>query len=491
MSDEPAQGPVTTEAPAGLALPTPDLIAALSAIVGSEHALMAPADQARYLTEWRGRYVGRTPLVVRPGSTGEVARILAACHAARVGVVPQGGNTGLVGGQIPRETGGEIVLSLERLRAIRAVDSLARHLTVEAGLTVAEVRAHANSLDRQFCVSLASEGTCQIGGILATNAGGLDVLAHGSARDQVLGLEVVLADGRIWPGLRSLKKDNTGYDLKHLFVGSEGTLGIITAATLKLRAKPEETATAFLALADLEAARAVFDAVEETAGPMLTAFELMSAFAVDVVARHVPGARRPFASPARQPWYVLMELSGSPAHRPAHLVRDEIVAACAEAGAIADAVLPASQAQTRALWALREAMSEAQKHEGGSIKHDISVAPEHIPELIRRADAVAARICPGARPCAFGHFGDGNIHYNVSQPVGMDNAAFLALWDTMSAAVHDVVAELGGSISAEHGIGRMKRGELARLKNPVELALMRSLKAALDPRGILNPGKVV
>ncbi|MDX2287712.1 MAG: FAD-binding oxidoreductase [Hyphomicrobiaceae bacterium] len=469
--------------------PTPTLIAHLAAIVGPGHALTTSADQAAYLTEWRGLYTGRTLLVLRPGSTAEVSAILSACHEARVGVVPQGGNTGLVGGQIPFETGREIVVSLARLNRIRHVDPHGRHMTAEAGVTLASVQAEADRHGQFFPLSLASEGTCQIGGNLATNAGGLNVLAYGNAREQVSGLEVVLADGRVWDGLRALKKDNTGYDLRDLFIGSEGTLGIITAAVLKLRPRPAERYSAFLAVADLDAALAVFKRAEAKAGSRLTAFEFLSAFALRVVLAHVAGTRAPFG--ASYPWYLLLEVSAPEADGSGASLLEELLTALADDGLILKAVLPQTEAGRAAVWRLREELSDAQRHEGGSIKHDVSVPVEQIAEFIRRADSLVEQICPGARPCAFGHFGDGNIHYNVTQPAGMEKAAYLALWGMMNEAIHTLIAEMGGSISAEHGIGRLKRAELARFRSKVELDLMRALKAALDPRGILNPGKVI
>jgi FAD/FMN-containing dehydrogenase len=362
-------------------------------------------------------------------------------------------------------------------------------MVVEAGLTLAEAQGVAERAGRLFPLSLPSEGSCQIGGVLATNAGGVGVLAYGTARNLALGLEVVLADGQIWDGLKTLKKDNTGYDLRDLFIGSEGTLGIITAAALKLFPMPAEKATALVALPDIASVAALFRLAEARAHSGLTAFEFMSRLAVDLVQRHIPGTRLPLQESA--PWYVLMEISSAQPDGAATATLERLLGAATDAGLIADAVLAATLAQSQSLWRLRETASEAQKPEGGSIKHDISVPVARIPEFLERAAAVVEAVCPGARPVVFGHFGDGNVHYNVSQPRGMDRAAFLALWEPMSQAVHDVVARTGGSISAEHGIGQMKRAELARFKSPVEIALMRKLKAALDPKGILNPGKVL
>jgi FAD/FMN-containing dehydrogenase len=456
-------------------------------IVGPQHAIADPDQQLPYLREWRDLYVGRTALVLRPGSTKEVADILATANEAGVGIVPQAGNTGLVGGQIPSPSGAEIVLTTSRLKAVRSLDVAATAMVVEAGLTLAEAQAVADRAGRLFPLSLPSEGSCQIGGVLATNAGGVGVLAYGTARNLALGLEVVLADGQIWDGLRTLKKDNTGYDLRDLFIGSEGTLGIITAAALKLFPRPAETATALVALPDLASVAALFGLAEARAG--LTAFEFMSRLTVELVQHHIPGTRLPLKEAA--PWYVLLEISSAEPDGAASGALEQLLAAAAEKGIIEDAVLARSLAQAQSLWRLRETTSEAQKLEGASIKHDISVPVARIPEFLERAGRVVEAICPGARPVAFGHFGDGNVHYNVSQPPGMEKAAFLALWAPMSQAVHDLVANVGGSFSAEHGVGQMKRTELVRFKSPVEIALMRKLKAALDPKGILNPGKVL
>ena len=479
---------MTDPAPPLLTTPSAALLAELSAIVGPGHALSDPADQAPYLTEWRGRYRGRAALVLRPGSVASVSAILRACNAARVGVVPQAGNTGLVGGQIPHETGTEIVLSVARLNKVRSLDAAANAITVEAGMTLSAVQSAAQEAGFIFPLSMASEGSCCIGGNLATNAGGVAVLAYGSARAQALGLEAVLADGRIWNGLSSLRKDNTGYDLKNLLIGSEGTLGIITAATLKLHPRPKDVATALVALANLEAVAAFFKLTQSEAGPGLTAFEFMSQRALEFSVKHGHGTRTPFA--AAPQWSVLIEISSHDPGR-ARSVIDDVLTNAAEQNKIADAAVAASLSQAKDLWRLREGISAAQKPEGGSIKHDISVPVSAMTVFILRANALVESLCPGARPVPFGHFGDGNVHYNISQPVGADPGAFLARWDEISGAVHALVIEMGGSISAEHGIGRMKRHELALMKSPVDLDLMRAIKAALDPHGILNPGKVL
>ncbi len=472
-----------------LAAPTPELIARFREIVGPEHALTDPDQQLPYLREWRDLFIGRAPVVLRPGSTEEVSRILALANEARVGVVPQAGNTGLVGGQIPFQTGNEIVVSVSRLKQIRDINPAAYVMTVEAGLTLAECRAAAERADRLFPLSLPSEGSCQIGGNLATNAGGVGVLAYGNARQLVLGLEVVLADGRVVPGLKALKKDNTGYDLRDLFIGSEGTLGIITAAVLRLFPRPAESATAMVALAEISHALDLFSLAQETAGRSVTAFEFIPRICIEFVLRHIPGTREPF--PKAYPWYVLMEISGAKPDGQAARDMEDVLGQAAERGLLLDAVLASSLTQARELWRLRESVSEAQKPEGGNIKHDVSVPIARIAEFIERADRIVESICPGARPLPLGHFGDGNVHYNVAQPIGMEKERFLELWDKISSEVHALVVEMGGSISAEHGIGRMKRGDLERYKSPVELDLMRRIKAAFDPNGILNPGKVL
>ena len=469
--------------------PTPESLSRFAAIVGAKYAITDPADQQGYLVEWRDLYHGRTAMVLRPGSTAEVSAIMALAHEARVGIVPQGGNTGLVGGQIPFEAGTEIVLSLSRLNRIRHVDETGAYLVAEAGVTLLAAQQAAASAGRLFPLSLASEGSCQIGGVMAVNAGGVNVLAYGNARNLALGLEVVLADGRVIEALRALKKDNTGYDLRDLFIGSEGTLGIITAVSLKLFPQPAEKATAFVALPTIEAVAALFARAEKGAGGSLTAFEFMSDLGLAMTVSFTPGARSPFSQSHQ--WYVLMDVSGGRADGSAMAVMEAVLAEAIEDGIAADATIAGSIAQSQALWQLRENLSEAQKPAGGSIKHDISVPISAIPRFIHEAGVIVERVCPGTRPVPFGHFGDGNVHYNVSQPVGMDKAAYLAGWHTMSDAVHRLVTQLNGSISAEHGIGRLKRDDLAAVKAGVELDVMRAIKAALDPRGVLNPGKVI
>ena len=463
-----------------------DLIERLRALVGPTHVLTEAADFAGALVEPRGLFTGKARALVRPGDTAEVAAVVAACAAAKVAIVPQGGNTGLVGGQIP--LGPEIVLSLRRLNRVREVDALADSMIVEAGVTLAEAQAAAERADRLFPLSLASEGTCTIGGNLATNAGGVAVLAYGNARELTTGVEVVLADGRVVNALSKLRKDNTGYDLKDLFVGAEGTLGIITAAALKLFAKPRARETAFVGLADPAAALKLFRSARQHFGAGVVSFELIPRIALDFVLRHSAGARDPLG--AAHPWYVLVEIASQVAGGLADAVA-EWLAGAAEAGEIDDAALAASGEQRAAFWRLREDISEVQKFEGGSIKHDVSVPIGAVPDFLREAGEAVMRRLAGARLVAFGHMGDGNIHFNVSQPVGADKAAFLADWEGMNEVVHAIVARYQGSFSAEHGVGRLKRELLAQKKDPVALDVMRRLKATLDPEGLLNPGKVL
>lgn len=456
--------------------------------MGASAVINDPAEMDMYLSEPRDLYRGRAAAIIKPANAAEVANVLALCHAQGVAVVPQGGNTGLVGGQTPDESERQIVLSLQMLDRVREVDPDSNAMTLEAGVTLARAQDIAESVDRYFPLSLASEGSCSIGGNLATNAGGVHVLAYGAARDLVLGLEVALADGRLLSTLGKLRKDNTGYNLTQLFVGSEGTLGVITAATLKLFPRPRSRAVAFLGLDDPAQALALLNFVKEHAGPGLQAFEILPRLGLELVLRHIPGARDPLG--AIHPWYALVEIAGF-SDGEAERVASATLAQALDAGKARDATLAHSLNQAAALWRLRESMSEAQKREGGSIKHDISVPIDRIPEFIDEAGRRLAARFPQARPVPFGHMGDGNLHYNVSQPVGADKTAFLAQWDEMNAIVHGLVAEFDGSISAEHGIGRLKRDLLARVKNPVALDVMRALKQALDPKGVLNPGKLL
>ncbi len=460
-----------------------------AAIVGARHALVDDTDIAPYLVERRGLFRGRSPLVLRPGTTAEVAAIVTLANELGVPLVPQGGNTGLVGGQVPDDTGLQVVVSTARLDRIREIDVEGNTITVEAGVVLDRVHRAADEADRLFPLSLGSEGSCRIGGNLSTNAGGTAVLAYGNARDLVLGLEAVLPTGEVWDGLRKLRKDNTGYDLKQLFIGAEGTLGIITAAVLKLFPRPAAREVAFVGLGSPEAALALLNRMKASAGANLTGFELIGFNALDFAVRHLPGARAPLAG--THPWTVLVEVSSGRSGEEARDLIEAVLAAAIDDGIVEDATIAESLAQAQSFWHLRHGISEAQRPEGGSIKHDVSVPVAAVPEFLARADAAAEAVVPGCRPVPFGHMGDGNIHYNVSQPVGADCAAFLGRWHAMNAAVHAVVADLGGSISAEHGIGQLKRDELAAVKSPVEMAMMRRLKAAFDPNGILNPGKVL
>ncbi len=468
---------------------TPDLIARFAAIVGDRHAITNPADQARYLVEWRDLFRGETPLVLRPASTAEVAAIVTLAAETGTPIVPQGGNTGLVGGQIPVPGSGEVVVSLERLNAIRAADPLGNTITVEAGVTLEAVHAAATAVDRLFPLTLASQGSCRIGGNIATNAGGTAVLAYGNTRDLVLGLEVVLADGRIWNGLNALRKDNAGFDLKQLFIGSEGTLGIVTAAVLKLFPKPCEVAVAIAGLPSASAALALLGRAKDAAGFGLTGFELMAGRAMEFALRHLAGARRPTTE--AHPWYALMEISSGTGDGSARRMLETALAASLEANEASDAVIAESLAQAAGFWHLRHGLSEIQKFEGGSIKHDVSVPLAHLPAFLDEAIAAVEAAFPGCRPVPFGHMGDGNMHFNVSQPVGADKAAYLAEWARMNAVVHEVVLRYSGSIAAEHGVGLLKRDLLAATKDQVDLDLMQRLKFALDPAGILSPGRVI
>ncbi len=465
-----------------------DLLTALQKIVGPEHVLTDPADMAGYLNEPRDLFHGRARCVVRPKTTAEVSTILALCDATRTPVVPQGGNTGLVGGQTPAVDGQSLVLSLTRLNAIREIDTTTNLMTVEAGVTLAAAHEAALKVGRIFPLDMASSGSCTIGGNLATNAGGVAVVAFGTARDLVNGLEVVRADGRVLSNLSKLKKDNTGYDLKHLFIGSEGTLGIITAAVLRLFPKPRHVETAFVGLASPKAALDLFRRARDAMGDRIRAFELIPRLALDFVLRTHAALRDPLHSTQR--WYVLLEVA-SQADEALNDRLFSFLAAMTEEGLVADATIAASLAQAEALWALRESVPEAQKHFGGSIKHDVSVPLAQIPGFLAEVETALAAAIPGARLCAFGHVGDGNIHCNLQQPEGADKAAFLARWGEVNDIVHGIVARVGGSISAEHGIGQLKRDLLAKVKDPVALATMGAIKHALDPHGILNPGKVL
>jgi len=468
---------------------TDALLARFVKIVGEKYAVREIPEMEPFLRELRDLYVGKAALVLRPGSVEEVSHILALANETGTAIVPQGGNTGLVGGQIPFDRGNEVIVSVSRLNRIRSIDPVGNSMTVEAGVILEQAQEAADRVNRLFPLSLASEGSCQIGGNLATNAGGTAVLAYGNARELVLGLEVVLADGRIWEGLRSLRKDNTGYDLKDLFVGSEGTLGIITAAVLKLFPKPTQKATGFAGMRGVPEAARLFETAREMGGSNLTAFEIVPRIGIEYVLRHGEQTRDPLEH--SHDWYALIELSGQETDGSMTERLEAILSDALENDVIEDAALAASLAQAREFWRLRELLSQVQGLEGGSIKHDVSVPIAKVPEFIARANDLVTLMIEGARPVPFGHFGDGNIHYNVSQPIEMEKAVFMAQWDTVTAAVHEIVVELGGSVSAEHGVGRMKRELLPRVKSQVEMDMMRSLKKALDPNAILNPGKML
>ncbi|MBC8037620.1 MAG: FAD-binding oxidoreductase [Rhizobiales bacterium] len=465
------------------ATPSEDTLKRLTSGVGAKNAIRAAKEMDGYMREWRGIWHGKSPLVLRPGSAQEVSQILVIANEMGTAIVPQSGNTGLAGGQIPHETGTEILLSLDRMTRIIDVDSSDNTMTVEAGATLKSVQEAADAVDRLFPLSLASEGSARIGGNLSTNAGGLNVIAYGNARDLCLGLEVVLADGRIWNGLKRLRKDNTGYDLKNMFIGAEGTLGIITGAVLKLYPKPKRYETAFIAVPSPQAAVDLLSLARALSGNRVTAFELMPLISLGFTIKHM-GVRDPLGAPS--PWYVLSELSD-----PAEGAFDQILEEAMARGLVSDATLAQSGAQRTELWAIRELMSESQKFEGGSIKHDVSVPVSKVPQFLDEAAAAMHRYMPGARLFSFGHMGDGNIHYNVSQPVGMDKTAFLDRWEEMNGVIFEIVLRFGGSIGAEHGIGRLKRHHMPKIKSPVELQMMRDLKYMLDPNGILNPGKVL
>src|SRR5438105_76245 len=434
-----------------------ELLSRFAAIVGEKYAITDPQAQLPYLTEMRDLYRGRTPLVLRPGSVAEVSQILALANETGTPIVPQGGNTGLVGGQLPHH--GEILLSLNRLDRIRDVDPTSNTITCEAGVTLARAREAATAVDRLYPQVLPSEGTCTIGGNLSTNAGGTAALAYGIARSHALGIEVVLPDGRVLNALNKLKKDNTGYDLKDLFIGAEGTLGVITAAVLRLVPRPRSVETAFVGAPSAQAALDLFGLANERATGSVTSFELMLRLGIELVLRHGAGCRDPLPQP--HPWYVLIELS-SQARSGLRGVLEEILADGLERGLVKDATIAESLDQTKMFWRIREMFGEVQRHEGGSIKHDVSVPVAAVPDFIAEANAAVAKLIPAARPLPFGHLGDGNIHYNVAQPVGADKVEFLGHWSEVNAAVFAVVAKYGGSISAEHGIGVMKRDLLPK-----------------------------
>ena len=464
------------------------LEATLRGIVGSAQVLQG-GDLAAYEVDWRKRYHGRARLVVRPGSTAEVAAVVRACAAAGAAIVPQGGNTGLVGASVPDASGTQVLMHMGRLNRIRAIDGANLTMTVEAGCLLQAVQEAAAAQGWLFPLSLAAEGSCTIGGNLATNAGGTQVVRYGNARDLCLGLEVVTAEGEVWEGLSGLRKDNTGYDLRDLFIGSEGTLGLITAATLKLYPLPAAVTTALASLDWLDAAVEFLGLAQSRLGASLTGFEVMNRFSLDLVRRHFPQLAQPLPGAG---WTVLLEQSDNEGEAQAAQRFEALLETALERGLISDAAVASSLEQSKTMWHLREAIPLAQGLEGLNIKHDISVPISRIPTFVRATDEALERAVPGVRLVDFGHLGDGNLHYNVQAPVGMDAQRFLAEHEArVNGIVYDAVMAHGGSISAEHGIGALKRDELARRKSPVALKLMRAVKQALDPHGRMNPGRVL
>jgi FAD/FMN-containing dehydrogenase len=469
--------------------PSSGTLAELKAAAGPGNFLDSHDDMAPYLTDFRRLYQGKTPLVLRPRKVEEVAKILALCHRDEVAVVPHGGNTGYCGGATPDESGTQIVVSMQRLNRVRHIDAANYSMIVEVGCTLAGAQNAARDANRFFPLSLGSEGTAQIGGNLSTNAGGTAVLRYGMMRDLVLGLEVVLADGRVLSALKSLRKDNTGYDVKSLFVGAEGTLGLITAASLKLFPVAADTATALVGIDAPGQALELLARLRTAAGDQVTSFELIPRIGVEMTVKHVPGVANPLGFDCA--WYLLIELSSPNPHQALNALLTAELENSATAGVIKDAMLATSLAQAQAMWKLRESVPEAQRRHGASIKHDVSVPVSAIPELIERGGELAHRLAPEGDVVSYGHAGDGNLHFNLSQKPGADLAQFNGRTHALELAMFDLVESLGGSISAEHGIGRLKAEEFARRADPVELSVMHALKHALDPKGILNPGKVL
>ncbi|MEI6002311.1 FAD-binding oxidoreductase [Paraburkholderia bengalensis] len=469
---------------------TSSFIAACSDAIGATHVLIDPRDTAPWLTDWRRRYTGSACAVLLPSTAEEVAAVVRLANQHRVAIVPQGGNTGLVGGATPDASGAQAVLSLKRLNRVRDVDPHNNTITVEAGVVLADVQARADAAGRLFPLSLAAEGSCTIGGNLSTNAGGTGVLRYGNTRELCLGLEVVTAQGELWDGLRGLRKDNTGYDLRDLFIGAEGTLGIITAAVMKLHPQPAARVTALAALPSAHAALDFLSHAQRQAGPLLTGFELMSDFCLRLVGRHFPQMRYPFAEPHAQ--IVLLELSDSESEAHARALFEKLMESALETGLVEDAVVAENLAQSKAFWNLREHIPLAQAEEGLNIKHDIAVPISRIGHFIEETDAAIANAVPGARMVTFGHLGDGNLHYNVQAPEGVDAKQFLADYErAMNQIVYDSVHRHCGSISAEHGIGQLKIDEAQHYKSEVEVRLMKTLKTAFDPLNLMNPGKVL
>ena len=467
----------------------PALLDRLAAILGPRGLLTDPADIAPHLSDWRALYQGASLAVARPASTGEVAAVVRLCAETGTPLVPQGGNTSMVGGATPDESGRSVILSLARMNRIRDLDPTDMSMTAEAGVVLKAAQDAAAEAGCLFPLSLGAEGTATIGGVLSTNAGGNTTVRYGNARELMMGLEVVLPDGTVWNGLRRLRKDNTGYALRHLFVGAEGTLGVITAAVLRLFPRPRDTALAFCAVADEDAALALFRRFRDRDDSAVRAFEYMSGTGVDLAVKHIEGVTLPLES--RADHYVLVDLASPRPDAGLREMAETVLGEAMEAGEVLDATLADSDAQARKLWRIREEHPEAQKREGASVKSDVSVPVSKVPEMIRRCSAALARLIPGSRPVPFGHIGDGNIHMNLEQPEGMDPTAFLARSHDIMDCVNEVVRDLDGSFSAEHGIGRLKTDMMEDWRGGAELAAMRAIKAALDPKGIMNPGKVL
>ncbi len=468
----------------------PKHLDALKTIAGDKGYSDNQSEIAPYIEEPRSKFFGKTSLVLFPDNTETVSRILSYCYQNNIKIVPQGGNTGLVGGSIPDQTGNEIVISLKKMNKIREKDTHNHTMTLESGVILADAHQQADSMNSQFPMHIASEGSAMIGGNISSNAGGINVLRYGNTRELVLGLEVVLPNGDIWDGLSGLRKDNTGYDLKQLFIGAEGTLGIITAATLKLYPKAIQKNTAFVAVQNPEAAIELLTLAREISGDCLIAFEILPRIGLDFTIKHMPNCRDPLSEAYE--WYILLECATSmdPALMSLELVMEKILEKAMERELIIDGVVPKNENETKALWNLREYMSEAQKFEGGSIKHDVSVPVSKIPQFLNSASSIVCAHIPGIRPVPFGHIGDGNIHFNLSQPVDMDKDEYLAKWEEINRIVHEIVVDFGGSISAEHGIGTLKVHELEHFKSNVDLNIMRAIKKAIDPNNIMNPGRI-
>ena len=466
-----------------------DIVERIAAVLGAAGVIADEPAMAPYMIDWRKRYTGRPLAVVRPASTREAAEVVKICSQTRTAVVPQGGNTGLQGGSITDSSGTQILLSTARMNRVRAIDPVNNTITVEAGCVLAEVQRAAEGAGRLFPLSLGAEGSATLGGNLSTNAGGTGVLRYGNTRDLALGLEVVLASGEVWEGLRGLRKDNTGYDLKHLFIGAEGTLGVITAAVMKLYPMPAARLAGIAALRSPGDAIRLLEIAQRQSGDSLTGFEMFSDFCLSLVRKHFPEMPAPFRSP--HPQYVLIEISDSKSEQSGREAIEAVLSEGVEAGIVADAVVAQSLAQAQAMWALRENITEAQAREGQNLKHDVSVPVSRIAEFIAATDAAVRLAYPRARLVTFGHLGDGNLHYNVAGPRDVPPDAFLREAAGLTRIVHDSVAQFNGSISAEHGLGQAKREEIRRYKSALELDLMRSIKSALDPLGIMNPGKVL